>query len=75
MIKLEEDSYIFTIPGKFPEAFQKTIEELVRRKVFNIAIEKLCQLFQRVTKSERKARDGFNGKYGDYLPVSIQGDL
>lgn len=26
--KLDEDSYIFTIPGKFPEAYHKTINEL-----------------------------------------------
>ena len=28
MRKLDEDSYILTIPGKFPEAYQKTIGEL-----------------------------------------------
>jgi hypothetical protein len=26
--KLEEDSYIFSVPGKFPEAYMKTIDEL-----------------------------------------------
>jgi hypothetical protein len=69
--KLDEDSYIFTIPGKFPEAYHKTISELQRRKAYNIAIEKACTLLQRVVKSERKSRDDFNAKYGDYLPVSI----
>jgi len=75
MNKLEEDAYIFTVPGKFPEAYRKTIDELQRRKSYNIAAEKVCYLFQKVMKSERKQRDNFNGKYGDYLPVSIQEDL
>jgi hypothetical protein len=29
--KLVEDSFIFTIPGKFPEAYHKSIAELQRR--------------------------------------------
>ena len=75
MTKLEEDSYIFTIPAKFPEAYYRTIEELKRRKVYNLAISKICSLMHRATKAERKGRDAFNGKFGDYLPVSIQADL
>ena len=35
----------------------------------------MCTVFQRTLKSERKTRDQFNKKYGDYLPMSIQGDL
>ena len=73
--KLDEDSYIFTIPGKFPEAYHKTIDELQRRKAYNIAVEKMCTHLQKVVKQERKARDSFNQKYGDYLPVIIQSDL
>jgi hypothetical protein len=69
--KLQEDSFIFSVPGKFPEAYRKTIDELQRRKVFNIATKKLCYLLQRVMKSESKTRESFNSKYGDYLPISI----
>lgn len=35
--KLEEESFIFSVPGKFPEAYRKTIDELIRRKVFNLS--------------------------------------
>ena len=73
--KLEEDSYIFSVPGKFPEAYMKTIDELQRRKAYSVAAEKVCYLFQRVMKMERKQREVFNCKYGDYLPASIQNDL
>ena len=50
MTKLEEDSYIFTIPAKFPEAYHRTIQELQRRKIYNEAISKVCILMHRVTK-------------------------
>ena len=73
--KIEEESFIFSVPGKFPEAYRKTIDELQRRKIFNIATKKLCYLLQRVLKSESKTRSSFNSKYGDYLPISIQGNL
>jgi len=69
--KLEEDCFIFTVPGKFPEAYRKTIDELQRRKSYNVAAHKVCYLLQRAIKSERKSRDGFNCKYGDYLPKNI----
>ena len=73
--KLNDDCFIFTIPGKFPEAYHETIDELTRRKAYNIALERLCTIFKRALKAERKAREGFNRKYGEYLPISIQGDL
>lgn len=73
--KLHEDSYIFGVPGKFPEAYGQTIEELERRKVSNIATERICYNLQKLLKQERKSRDLFNEKYGDYLPLSIQCDL
>lgn len=73
--KLEEDTYIFTIPGKFPEAYRKTIYELQRRKAYNCAVEKLCYHLEKIIKKERSTRDNFNLKYGDYLPKSIQSDL
>ena len=59
------------MPGKFPEAYRETIDELQRRKAHNIATEKVCYLLERVMKSESKTRDAFNSKYGDYLPISI----
>ena len=70
-----DDCFVFTIPGKFPEAYYKTIDELLRRKAQNQAIKEVCKLFQSCIKSERKLREQFNKKYGEYLPVSIQGDL
>ena len=45
MNKLDEDAYIFTVPGKFPEAYRKTIDELQRRRSYNMAAEKVCYLF------------------------------
>lgn len=38
MAKIEEDSFIFSIPGKFPEAYYKSISELQRRKIYNKAV-------------------------------------
>lgn len=43
--KLNDDCFIFTIPGKFPEAYHKTIDELIRRKAYNIALDRLCTIF------------------------------
>ena len=54
MQRLDTDSYIMTVPGKLPESYQKTIEELERRKSLNLAIEKVCLLLQRAIRSERK---------------------
>ena len=75
LAKIEEDSFIFSIPGKFPEAYYKSISELQRRKVYNKATQTLCDLLHQTMKSERKTRHLFNAKYGTFMPQSIQSDL
>jgi len=75
MAKVEEDSFIFSIPGKFPEAYYKSISELQRRKVYNKAVQTLCDLLHQTMRSERKTRHLFNSKYGTFMPQSIQSDL
>ena len=71
MKKLDDDVFIFSIPGKFPEAYYNTISELQRRKVYNKALATLCDMMHNVTRAERKTRNAFNGKYGNYLPSVI----
>ena len=44
MAKLDEDVFIFSIPGKFPKAYKNTINELQRRKVYNKAFVTLCDI-------------------------------
>ena len=75
MLKLEEDAFIFDVPGKFPEAMQATVEELGRRKSFNVAFVKMCNNLQKVAKQERNEQKNFNTKYGDYLSSTLQSDL
>ena len=64
-----------SIPGKVPEAYMKTIDEMQRRKAFSIALERMYMSIQRVVKTERKHRNEFNTKYGDYLPFTTAKEL
>lgn len=75
MNKLVDDSFIFSIPGKFPEAYHKTIDELQRRKEYNESMRYLSIIMQNVMKNERKKRSKFNRKFADYLPNIINTDL
>jgi hypothetical protein len=44
------------VPGKFPEAYMKTIEELQRRKAYNIATEGILQQLKKIFKYEFNKR-------------------
>ena len=75
MKQLDKESIFLSVPGKVPEAYTKTIEEMQRRKAFSIALERMYMSIQRVVKTERKIRNEFNGKFGDYLPFTTATEL
>jgi len=57
------------------QACTKTKEEMQRRKAFSIALEKMYMPMQRVVKTEREIRSGFNDKYGKYLSSTTAKEL
>jgi hypothetical protein len=75
MKRLEEDSFIFSIPAKIPEAYQKTMFELQRRKAFSISIAQTCELLQNIIIKEKKQRNNFKQQYGLYLSSKILNDV
>ncbi|CDW84161.1 UNKNOWN [Stylonychia lemnae] len=59
------------LPKKLPESYNLSLEELERRKTFNIFLAYICEKLRAFSQQERDRRQNFNQANGIYLPKSL----